>query len=208
MRPGFDLTLYLVTDPSAPAGVVETAEAAARGGATLVQLRDKDASNAALGARIRDLKARLDPLGAPLILNDRPDIARATSCAGAHIGQSDGAVAAARAALGAEAILGLSIETPAQLDGVDWSAVDYVGAGPVKATSTKPDHAPPIGFDGLAEIRRLCPVPVVAIGGLGAADAAGAKAAGASGLAVVSAICAAADPEAAAREILQAWRTA
>ena len=202
----FDPALCLVTDPSAPAGVVETAVAAARGGATLVQLRDKGADDAALLALARALRAALAPWPAKLLVNDRPDIAAAAGADGAHVGQTDAEVAEARRLLGPDAILGLSIETPEQLAAVDWSAVDYIGAGPVFATPSKPGHAAPIGWEGLATICVQCPVPVLAIGGVDASGAPAARRAGAAGLAVVSAICAAPDPEAAARDLLAAFR--
>lgn len=86
--------------------------------------------------------------------------------------------------------------------------VDYIGAGPMRATATKPDHAAPIGFDGLARIAAAAPCPTVAIGGLGHGDAAALKGAGAVGLAVVSAVARATDPEAATRALLAEWRDA
>lgn len=199
------LRVYLVTDPSARIGVVETAVAAARGGATMVQLRDKSLSDDDFVALGRALKRALAPFAAPLIVNDRHHLTRAIGADGAHVGQTDAAPSAVRAGIGREAILGLSIETEAQLQAVDWALIDYVGAGPVRGTPTKPDHAAPVGFDGLARICAAARKPVVAIGGLSIADAAAVRAAGAQGLAVVSAICGADDPEAAARAALTAW---
>ncbi|SFI23374.1 thiamine phosphate synthase [Albimonas pacifica] len=205
-RPTFDPRLSLVTDPSARAGVVATAVAAARGGAGLIQLRDKTAPDAELRAAARALIAALAPFPhARLLVNDRPDLAAEVGAHGAHVGQTDAEVAQARRLLGPDAILGLSIEDPAQLEGVDWSAIDYVGAGPVFATPTKTDAAPAIGFEGLAAIAARCPVPVLAIGRMSAAHAPAARAAGAAGLAVVSALCAAEDPLAEARALLDAW---
>jgi thiamine-phosphate pyrophosphorylase len=102
----------------------------------------------------------------------------------------------------------LSIQTRAHAAAVDPNVVDYVGVGPVFATPTKPDHASPLGFDGLAAVCRAAPMPAVAIGGLTAAHAASVLAAGARGLAVVSGICAAADPQAAARAFALAVREA
>ncbi|WP_339948923.1 thiamine phosphate synthase [uncultured Albimonas sp.] len=205
-RPPFDPRLCLVTDPSAPAGVVETAVAAARGGAALIQLRDKTAPDAELLATARALREALGPFPhARLLINDRPDIALEAGAHGAHVGQTDAEIAEARRILGPNAILGLSIENPAQLADVDWSAVDYIGAGPVFATPSKTDAAPPIGFEGLAVLAAGAPVPTLAIGRMTAAHAGAARRAGAAGLAVVSALCAAQDPQAAARAILAAW---
>ncbi|MGM0586620.1 MAG: thiamine phosphate synthase [Pseudomonadota bacterium] len=203
-----DLSLCLVTDPAAPAGVETTALAAARAGAGLIQLRDKQAPDAELIALARRLRAALAPLGARLVINDRPEVAREAGADGVHVGQTDRPATEARALLGPEAIIGLSIEHPDQLAETDWAAVDYIGAGPVLATATKPGHAPPTGWDGLAAICAASPVPVLAIGGMCAATAARAKRAGAAGVAVVSAICAAEDPESAARDILMAWSRA
>lgn len=200
-----DWRVYLVTDPSARGGVVETALAAARAGAGVVQLRDKHATDAAMIAEARALKAGLDPLGVPLIINDRIAVAQAVGAAGVHVGQGDDSVAQARAALGPDAIVGLSVENDTQLAAVDWGVVDYIGASPVHATPTKPDHATPLGLDGLARLCAGARGPVVAIGGLGVDDAPAIRRAGAAGMAVVSAICAADDPAAVTKALIQAW---
>ena len=206
MRRVFDpaaLSLYLVLDPGlcAGAGLVETARAAVRGGATLIQLRDKDGATEGRIAGARALRAALDGSGVPLILNDDVEAAIASGADGVHIGQEDMDPAEARARIGAAAILGLSVETETLGRAIDAGLVDYAGAGPVFATGTKPGHPPAIGFDGLARIVAASPVPTVAIGGLGAGHAASVLAAGARGLAVVSAICGAPDPEAATRHL-------
>ena len=112
------------------------------------------------------------------------------------------------AAEGETAILGLSVEAPEHLARDDWDRIDYVGAGPVFATATKPDHATPLGWDGLARLCALAPVPAVAIGGVKTGHAGLAKGAGAAGLAMVSEIFASADPEAATRAAVTAWRDA
>lgn len=196
-----DLSLYLVTDPGlcADRGLVDTVVAAVRGGVTLVQLRDKQASTAELIDQARRLKAALAGSGVPLIINDRLEVALAAGADGLHLGQDDGDVAAARAALGERAILGLSVQTHGQLARLDPGPLDYLGLGPVFATPTKHDHARPLGFDGLAALVAASPLPTVAIGGLTAAHAAAVRSAGADGLAVISAICGQPDPEAAAR---------
>ncbi|QJQ94306.1 MULTISPECIES: thiamine phosphate synthase [Halomonadaceae] len=202
MRP--DLTLYLVTDPQlcAQRGLEETVLAAVRGGVTLVQLRDKQASDAELTDQARRLKAVLAGSGVPLIINDRLAVALASGADGLHIGQGDGDVAAARDALGPQAILGLSAQTLAQMARLDSAALDYLGLGPVFATRTKRDHAEPLGFDGLATLAAASPLPAVAIGGLQANHMAQLRDAGVQGAAVVSAICGQDDPEAAARAFL------
>jgi thiamine-phosphate pyrophosphorylase len=199
----FDPTLYLVTDPELGRGrsLVEIVGAAVTGGVTLVQLRDKRADGRVLLEQARALKALLDPHGIPLIVNDRIDVALAAGAAGCHVGQSDLPAEDARAILGPDAIIGLSIDALDQARAADSEHVDYVAHGPFAATGTKPDAGAPVGARGIAAVRELSALPLVAIGGIDAGNAADAIRAGADGIAVVSAIVAAADPEAAAREL-------
>jgi len=201
--PRFDPTLYLVTDPELASGhsLVEIVGAAVEGGVTLVQLRDKQADGRALLEQARALKALLDPKGIPLIVNDRVDVAVAAGAAGCHVGQSDLPPEEARALLGPEAILGLSIDQVEQARAADPEHVDYVAHGPFAATGTKPDAGAPVGASGIAAARELSALPLVAIGGVHAGNAAEAIRAGADGIAVVSAIVSAPDPKAAAREL-------
>src|SRR5690554_454914 len=112
-----DLSLYLVTDPRlcAERGLVETVVAAVRGGVTVVQLRDKHASDGEMIDQARRLKAALAGSGVPLIINDRLAVAVESGADGLHMGQDDGEVAAARAALGEGALLGLSVQTLEQM---------------------------------------------------------------------------------------------
>ena len=201
MTRALDLAVYLVTDPAlcAARGLVETVLAAVQGGASVVQLRHKDAPDELLIEQGRALMAALAGSPVPLIVNDRIAVAAAIGAHGVHLGQADASLDAARAALGPGAIVGLSIQTVAHARAVAGLPIDYVGIGPVFATATKPDHAPPLGFDGLARVRAATHLPAVAIGGLTAEHVPGVLEAGCDGLAVVSAICAAADPSAAAR---------
>ncbi|RAZ86473.1 thiamine phosphate synthase [Cereibacter johrii] len=199
-----NLSLYFVT-PDGAEDLEQLVAAAVRGGATLVQLRDKHRSDAELIPLARRLVAALEARGVPLIVNDRIEVVLASGAAGLHVGQGDLGVAEARRRIGPDRLLGLSVEAPEHLEALPLEVVDYVGAGPVRATASKPDHAPPIGFEGLARLVAAAPVPAVAIGGLGAGDARAVKAAGAAGMAIVSAIGAAADPEAAARALALEW---
>jgi thiamine-phosphate pyrophosphorylase len=200
-----NLAVYFVTPDGCPDELVL---AAARGGATLVQLRDKRATDAEMIAQARRLRPALAALDVKLIVNDRIEVALAAGADGLHVGQSDGDPRAMRAALPAGRILGLSIDAAAQLADIPEECVDYVGVGPLRATASKPDHAAPLGLDGLAAIVAAAPVPAVAIGGVGLADIPALKACGCAGVAVVSAISAAADPEAAARALRAAWSSA
>ena len=145
-------------------------------------------------------------LGVCLIVNDRVEVALAVGAHGLHIGQGDCDPVAIRRRLPPGMILGLSIETEAQARHVP-PCVDYAGVGPVRATPTKPDHAAPIGFAGLARITALLPMPSFAIGGIRPGDAAALRGAGAVGMAVVSAVTRAADPVAAARALIEEWNT-
>lgn len=207
MRPAFDLSFYLVLDPAlcgGTEGMVRTAVAAASCGATMVQLRDKHAGTGRMTGTARELKHALAGSGTLLVVNDDVEAAIAAGADGLHIGQDDMPAAEARARIGPDMILGLSVETAALAAGVDPRLVDYAGIGPVFATSTKPDHKPPLGLDGLARLVALCPVPAVAIGGLKAAHAEAVFASGARGMAVVSAVCGMADPRAASSAVRQA----
>ena len=202
MRQAFDPTLYLVTDPELARGraLADLVAAAVRGGVTLVQLRDKHAGGRALLEQAKMLKAVLDPLDVPLIVNDRVDVAHAAGV-GCHVGQNDLPAAAARAILGPDAILGVSLDAADQVRAVDPALVDYVAYGPFAATATKADAGRPVGADGLAAVAKRTLLPLVAIGGIDAGNVAAAVRAGADGIAVVSAIVAADDPEVASREL-------
>jgi thiamine-phosphate pyrophosphorylase len=209
MKP-FDLSLYLVLDPDLCAGIgmVETTRLAAAGGATMVQLRDKHGGTARMIETGLELKEILKNTGTLLIVNDDVDAAVAIGADGLHIGQDDMQPATARAMIGKDMILGLSVETEELAAAIDPAIVDYAGIGPVFATPTKTDHKQPIGFDGLAKLVKASPVPAVAIGGLKSEHVAPVFAAGAEGLAVVSAICGTPDPEAATLEIAEEIRKA
>lgn len=207
-----DLSLYLVLDPGLCRlhSMIETARAAVAGGTTMVQLRDKEAGTAGLVTAGRGLKAALAGTGVSLIVNDDVEAALAVDADGLHVGQDDLNAGEARRRIGPDKILGVSAETETAVLAVDAGAVDYVGIGPVFATSTKPDHKPPIGLQGLVRLVRLSAVPAVAIGGLKVEHVPSVLATGADGLAVVSAICGQADPEAAARALavtIQDWRS-
>jgi thiamine-phosphate pyrophosphorylase len=186
--------LYLVC-PARPRGWLE---AALRGGVDVVQLRDKDASDAELTAAAAEFRAAADARGALFILNDRPDLVAGTAADGVHIGQDDGSLAAARAAVGPERIVGRSTHSPAQI-AADADA-DYIAVGPVRATPTKPGR-PAVGLELVAHAAAHARLPWFAIGGIDAAFAPAVVAAGARRIVVVRAIADAGDPEAAARAL-------
>ena len=210
-----DLSLYLVTDAAhaAAAGhtVPDVVARAVAGGVTTVQVRVKDRGASGFLELVHAVADRLRSTPhVTLLVNDRVDVAIAAARSGArvdgvHVGQSDLPADAARdmlAAAGlARPVVGVSAATPAQLAAAERDGADYVGIGAVHPTATKPDAPAPIGHDGFARLAAVTCVPAVAIGGLGVADAAPLRAAGASGIAVVSAVCAAPDPESAARAL-------
>ncbi|MBP5980845.1 MAG: thiamine phosphate synthase [Halomonas sp.] len=197
----FDLSLYLVTDARLcqSYGLERTVVEAVEGGVSFVQLRDKQASDADMIEQAKRLKAALAGSGVPLVINDRLMVALESGADGLHVGQSDTAVQQARAAMGSGAIIGLSINTLAQLQAAPAELLDYVGLGPIFATQSKRDHALPIGFEGLAQLAAASPLPSVAIGGLKADHSEQVFRAGAKGLAAISAICGEPDPYQAAR---------
>lgn len=209
MRPTIDPTLYLVTDPELGRGrpLAEIVRAAVRGGVTLVQLRDKRSDGRALLEAARSLKALLEPPGIPLLVNDRADVAAAAGV-GCHLGQSDLPPAEARAILGRDAPLGLSLDAAEQVGEVDPDLLDYFAFGPFAATATKGDAGPATGAARLAEVRALVRRPLVAIGGIDATNAGEAIRAGADGVAVVSAIVGHENPEGAARALRRAVEAA
>jgi thiamine-phosphate pyrophosphorylase len=206
----FDLSLYLVLDPDlcGSLGMVETTRRAVRGGVTMVQLRDKSASTAKMIDTGRALKAVLAGTGVPLIINDDVEAAIAVQADGIHVGQDDMAFEQVRARVGGNMILGLSVKTGKVARPADPHFVDYAGIGPIFATKTKLDHSPAIGFDGLATLVAISPVPAVAIGGVKKEHIVSCFNAGAKGVALVSAICGRPDPEQAARELAQQVREA
>ncbi|MFI5427995.1 thiamine phosphate synthase [Aeromicrobium sp. UC242_57] len=195
-----DLRLYLVTDPSCDdLGSVVTAAVA--GGATCVQVRDKSGTSADRLAAVAALRAAL-PASVAVLAND--DVAAARAGDGLHVGVGDTDPVTARAALGEDAVIGWSVNDLRQLDdAVQLAACDYVAASPVWATPTKTDTTAPFGLDGVRELAKRLGgrLPLIAIGGIDAANARDVIAAGANGVAVVSAICAADDPAGAAASL-------
>lgn len=203
MRPVIDISLYLVAGPAdcANGDLVATVREAVAGGVTVVQLRDKTASDEEFVGLGRKLKTVLVGTGVPLVINDRVHLVDEIGADGIHVGVKDMPASEVRRIVGDSILIGTSINPadPATLP--DPAFVDHVGIGPVFATSTKPDHDAPIGFDGLARLIAQAKVPAVAIGGLKHGHVAQALKAGAQGICVVSAIAGAADPRDAARRM-------
>lgn len=202
LRP--DWSLYLVTDGLMCCGrpLADMVMAAVAGGVTVVQLREKKTDTRRFVELARALKCALASAGIPLLINDRVDVALAAGADGVHVGQSDMEYADARRILGPEAIIGLSVENMAHVMAANHlDGVDYLGIGPVFSTATKADAAPALGVDELVRAKKVTDLPLVAIGGVGLDNIGDVMRAGVDGVAVVSAICAATDPEAAARRL-------
>lgn len=203
MRPE-QLRLYLVTDRPLSLGrdIAWVVKEAVKGGVTMVQLREKDIDTREFIELALKLKPILREAGVPLIINDRVDVALAVDADGVHIGQSDMPYELARRLLGPDKIIGLSAENMDQVREANSLDIDYVAVSPVYSTATKTDTAPPFGLEGLREAVKLSVHPSVAIGGMNARTTADAFATGVDGIAVVSAICSAEDPCAAASELI------
>ena len=211
-----DWTLYLVTDTALcrPRPVADVVRAAVAGGVTAVQVRDKTAPRRELLALTRAVQAALaDRPDVPVLVNDAVDVALLTGADGVHVGQDDLPPAETRALVGPERLVGVSVSSQAELDAVlalPAGTVDVVGIGPVWTTATKPDAAPALGPAGtrtLASAAHAGDLAAVAIGGIDVGNAAAVTGTGVDGACVVSAICTAADPEAAARGLRAALGT-
>ena len=200
---GLDLSLYLVTDCSllAGRGLAQVVRAAIAGGVTCVQLRDKRASGAELLRLAETLLAVTRSAGVPLIINDRVEVMMATGADGVHVGQSDQPARGARALIGPDKILGVTVSTLDELARAIADGADYVGSNAIFSTPTKTDTGAPQGLEGLRALCAASTVPVVAIGGIDCSNAAEVMAAGAAGVAVVRAILSEPDPEFAARRL-------
>ena len=203
-----DWSVYVIADRKAAADrpIIDVVRAAIRGGATVVQLREKAATTremVELGRALHELTAAA---GIPLIVNDRVDVALAVGAEGVHLGVDDMPVTLARQILDPQCIIGASPETiegarQAELDGAD-----YLGVGDLYGTPTKGDAGQPIGLEGLARVARAVSIPVVAIGGIRPENASAAIEAGAVGVAVISAVVGAENPEAATCRLREAVR--
>ena len=190
-----DERLYLI----APArdDLAEFLEAAVRGGVDIVQIREKELADGELLPRLEEAREVTRRLGAPLVVNDRPDLAVLCEADFVHVGQDDLPVAAARA-FGVS--VGQSTHTPAEIDAAE---ADYIGVGPVHATPTK-EGRPPVGLELVRYAVSHARQPWFAIGGIDETNVADVVAAGAMRIAVVRAIGDAADPERAARTLKEA----
>ncbi|WP_018155397.1 thiamine phosphate synthase [Demetria terragena] len=207
-RPPLDLSIYLVTS-SAHTGrdrLVSTVVAAVEGGVSIVQLREPTATDEVVLDLAIQLVDALAGSDVPLLIDDRVHLVEPSGAAGVHVGQTDMPAAQARDLIGPDRWLGLSAHTTeqariAEAEGV----VDYLGIGPAWPTRTKDTGRDALGPEGIRAVATATPLPSVAIGGIDATRAPRLRDAGVEGIAVVTAICSAPDPQAAARDIRSAW---
>jgi thiamine-phosphate pyrophosphorylase len=193
-------------DPRWPRDPVDQALAACAGGAAVVQLRAKIATDRAALAWGEAIRAATQRYGARFCVNDRIDLALACGADGVHLGQDDVPPERIPPEWRARIAIGRSTHTPEQVARACAEPIDYVAFGPVFETRTKEPSQTARGIAALADaVARAAPRPVVAIGGIDAGRVADVRAAGAAGFAVISAVAGAAAPEAAVRELVRAW---
>jgi thiamine-phosphate pyrophosphorylase len=190
-----DRHLYLCT-PDRP-DLAAFVSACIAGGVDVVQLREKHMPDEELASVARAAQLLCAELGTLLVVNDRPWVAREARADGIHVGQDDVPTAEVRELVGPDMLIGLSTHSPAQIDAVDASVVDYIGVGPIHATPTKPGR-PAVGLELIGYAAAHAAVPFFAIGGLHADNLRQALDAGATRVCVLRAIADAADPTAAA----------
>jgi thiamine-phosphate pyrophosphorylase len=202
-----DLSLYLVTDKSDDVEkFLKTIEEAIKGGASVVQIREKTADTLDfynLALKVKEITTKYN---VPLIINDRVDVALAIDADGVHVGQSDMPCDVTRRLIGEDKILGVSAATIDEAQKAQKDGADYIGTGAVFPTQTK-DDAPKITKDDLKEIVKSIDIPVVAIGGISLENAHELKDTGIAGLSVVSAIMSSDNPKKSSEELLEIFNS-
>lgn len=199
----FPYQLYLVISAEACKGrnFLEVAEQAIAGGVEIIQLREKDLDTETFTERALRLKEITARYNVPLIINDNLAVANAVDAFGIHVGNKDTPPTEIRAKWGNQLQIGYSIEYLSQLDTEETATADHLGISPIFSTATKTDTVTEWGLEGLQQIRSLTNKPLIAIGNVNQSNAAAIIQAGADCIAVVSAICAADNPEKAAYEL-------
>jgi thiamine-phosphate pyrophosphorylase len=202
--------LYLVTDRAQAEGrpLATVVEAALRGGCRLVQVREKDLSGLGLTLLGDELRAVTRRYGALLLVNDRVDVALAVDADGAHLARSSMRPGDVRPLLGPHRWIGASAHCLEEAREAEAGGADFVAFGPVFETPSKAPYGPPVGVEALRAAKQALTIPVLAIGGIKAHNLDRVARAGVDGFAVISAILADPDPEAATRRLLEAWHGA
>ena len=197
-----DLLLYAVTDRSWLGGrtLYQDVEAAIKGGATFIQLREKNLDEAHFLEEAKEIKELCKKYQVPFVINDNVDIALAMDADGVHVGQSDMEAGAVREKLGPDKIIGVSAQTVEQALLAEQKGADYLGVGAVFPTGSK-DDAVEVSHETLKAICEAVKIPVIAIGGISTGNVMELSGSGICGIAVISAIFAKPDIETAAREL-------
>lgn len=200
-----DYTLYLVTDRRLMSckTIEESVSLAIDGGASVVQLREKDCSSRKFYELAIRVKRITEPHNVPLIINDRIDIALAANADGVHLGQSDIPCREARKILGADKFIGVSAALPEEAAQAQADGADYLGVGAVFTTKTK-TNTRPVTPEIIKQIRAAVTIPFVVIGGINTENIKELYGLGINGAAVVSAVVAQPDITAAARKMREA----
>jgi thiamine-phosphate diphosphorylase len=208
MRREIPWAFYFITDSNLTRqGILKDAEDAIRGGAKVVQYREKNKSYDEMVVEASALLVLCKNAGADLIINDSPELARAVGASGVHIGQGDGTLSEARKTL-PDGIIGVSCGTVEEVNAAEAGGADYIAASPVFFTSTKNDIGRPVGMDGLARLRRATGLPIVAIGGITLANIRDTVLAGADAVCAISATVGSPDIAASVREFEDIVRAA
>ena len=199
--------IYVITDEQLVPGRThaQIAKAALEGGAAVIQLRDKHASDEYLIEAGREIRRLTREAGALFIVNDRLEVALACDADGLHVGQSDRPASELRPLLKGK-LLGVSVLNSEQAAKARADGADHLGVGPIFATATKADADPPIGLDMIEKTKLGSGgLPIVAIGGINEGNLAEVRRAGADSAAVISAIVCAEDMAAATRRLADRW---
>ncbi len=200
MKKNINWELYLVTDRElSKIPFHEMIKKAVDGGVTVVQLREKKLSTREFIEEALEVKKIIK--GIPIIINDRVDVALAVKANGVHLGNEDMPVDIARRILGRDFIIGASAGSVEEAIEKEKMGADYIAVSPVFSTPTKPDAGPPLGLEGIKEMKKFVKVPLIGIGGINKENVMDVIRSGADGVAVVSAIVSSEDPEKSAREM-------
>ena len=191
-----DFSLYLITDrhQTMDSPLTEVIRAALKGGAGMVQLREKDLADDELYDLALGLRSLTREFGARLLINKRTDICRAVGADGVQLGIEGISVAEARRELGRQMLIGYSAHSVPEACSAEEAGADFVTFSPVFHTPSKAAHGEPVGLDKLREACATLAIPVLALGGVKKRNIAEVMAAGARGIALISAIIAARDP--------------
>jgi thiamine-phosphate pyrophosphorylase len=200
--------LYLILDQrwASRCVLADILRQAADIGVTVVQYRNKNGAMNEVYRYALELRKIASDFGLAFIVNDRCDVGLAVEADGVHLGQSDLPIHLARELLGANYLIGVSTHTPEQVVEATEQGADYIGFGPLFPTSTKADHEPVVGVDGLKKVRPLTSLPIVAIGGIQFESVSKIVAAGADAVAVASGILDSNNSRQAIKRYMQSFR--